>query len=84
MAPYLGLSGKSLNFIIGIIGATAFALQGYDQAVGNGILTLKTFLNVFPQTDTLDTKGAQKSHNRTRPWRMYRDCSYVDFGMCER
>ncbi|KAH0524147.1 hypothetical protein TsFJ059_009051 [Trichoderma semiorbis] len=65
MAPYLGLSGKSLNFIIGIIGATAFALQGYDQAVGNGILTLKTFLNVFPQTDTLDTKGAQKSHNAT-------------------
>ncbi|KAL6697112.1 general substrate transporter [Trichoderma pleuroticola] len=65
MAPYLGLSGKPLNFIIGIIGATAFALQGYDQAVGNGILTLKTFLNVFPQTDTLDTKGAQKSHNAT-------------------
>jgi MFS family permease len=65
MAPYLGLSGKTLNFVIGIIGATAFALQGYDQAVGNGILTLKTFLDVFPQTDTLDTKGAQKSHNAT-------------------
>ncbi|UKZ57058.1 hypothetical protein TrVGV298_010910 [Trichoderma virens] len=65
MTPYLGISGKTLNFIIGIIGATAFALQGYDQAVGNGILTLKTFLSVFPQTDTLDTKGAQKSHNAT-------------------
>ncbi|KAL7952407.1 general substrate transporter [Trichoderma compactum] len=65
MAPYLGLSSKSLNFIIGIIGATAFALQGYDQAVGNDILTLRAFLNVFPQTDTLGTKGAQKSHNAT-------------------
>lgn len=65
MAPYLGLKGKSLHFVVGIIGATAFALQGYDQAVANGLLTLSTFLQVFPETDTLNTKGAQKAHNAT-------------------
>ncbi|RFU26332.1 hypothetical protein B7463_g10001, partial [Scytalidium lignicola] len=65
MVSYLGLSGKSLNAVIGIVGATAFALQGYDQAVANGLLTLETFLKVFPETDTLHTKGKVKAHNAT-------------------
>ncbi len=65
MVSYLGLSGKSLNAAIGIVGATAFALQGYDQAVANGLLTLSTFLKVFPETDTLHTKGSIKAHNAT-------------------
>jgi hypothetical protein len=49
--------------VIGIIGATAFALQGYDQAVANGLLTLSTFLSTFPSMNTLTTTGAQRAQN---------------------
>lgn len=40
-----------------IIAATAFALQGYDQAVANGLLTLPTFLSTFPQTKNPNIQG---------------------------
>jgi hypothetical protein len=63
MAPYLGLRGKRLNIILSLIGATCFALQGYDQAVANGLLTLKSFVAVFPEIDTINTTGAVKAHN---------------------
>ncbi|KAJ5639960.1 uncharacterized protein N7484_007822 [Penicillium longicatenatum] len=59
------LRGKKLGRVIGIIGAVGFILQGYDQAVANGLLTLASFIAVFPQIDTLNTSGAQKSHNST-------------------
>lgn len=59
------LRGKKLSRVISIIGAIGFILQGYDQAVANGLLTLPSFIRVFPQIDTLNTKGAQKSHNST-------------------
>ncbi|KAJ5261356.1 hypothetical protein N7478_011951 [Penicillium angulare] len=59
------LRGKSLGRVIGLIGAVGFILQGYDQAVANGLLTLASFIAVFPQIDTLNTSGAQKSHNST-------------------
>ena len=58
-----GLRGKALEILIALVGATAFLLQGYDQAVANGLLTLDTFITTFPQTDTINTTGAQKSHN---------------------
>jgi hypothetical protein len=64
MTPsYLGLRGPRLALVIGIIGATAFALQGYDQAVANGLLILSTFLSTFPSMNTLTTTGAQRVHN---------------------
>ncbi|KAL1979247.1 hypothetical protein VTN96DRAFT_6399 [Rasamsonia emersonii] len=59
------LRGRSLSLVIGIVGALAFMLQGYDQAVANGLLTVDSFIQTFPQTDTVNTSGAQKSHNAT-------------------
>lgn len=63
--PSLNLTGTKLNVILAIVGAMAFALQGYDQAVMNGLLTLDTFVARFPQINTSSTKitGAQKSHH---------------------
>lgn len=65
MAPYLGLRGKRLNTILSIIAAVAFMLQGYDQAVANGIITLDTFVKAFPEIDTVHTSGDTKKHNST-------------------
>ncbi|KAJ6187177.1 hypothetical protein N7519_002085 [Penicillium mononematosum] len=45
MAPKL--KGKSLSLVIGLVGAVGFVLQGYDQAVANGLLTLGSFIAVF-------------------------------------
>ncbi|KAJ5109804.1 hypothetical protein N7532_002449 [Penicillium argentinense] len=59
------LRGKSLGRVIGLIGAVGFVLQGYDQAVANGLLTLGSFIAVFPQIDTVNTLGSQKSYNST-------------------
>lgn len=59
------LRGKSLGRVIGLIGAVGFVLQGYDQAVANGLLTLGSFIAIFPEIDTVNTTGSQKSHNST-------------------
>ncbi|QKX56093.1 uncharacterized protein TRUGW13939_03193 [Talaromyces rugulosus] len=59
------LRGRPLSFVIGIVCALGFMLQGYDQAVANGLLTLDTFVSTFPEIDTLHTSGAQKNHNST-------------------
>ncbi|CAI7587366.1 unnamed protein product [Penicillium glandicola] len=59
------LKGKSLSLVIGLVGAVGFILQGYDQAVANGLLTLGSFIAVFPQIDTVNTSGSVKSHNST-------------------
>jgi hypothetical protein len=61
----MALRGKSLSIVIGLVGAVGFVLQGYDQAVANGLLTLGSFIAVFPQIDTVHTTGSQKSHNST-------------------
>ncbi|KAJ9483474.1 hypothetical protein VN97_g9930 [Penicillium thymicola] len=59
------LRGRSLSLVIGLVGAVGFILQGYDQAVANGLLTLGSFIAVFPQIDTVNTSGSEKSHNST-------------------
>lgn len=59
------LRGRPLSFVIGVVCALGFMLQGYDQAVANGLLTLDTFVSTFPEIDTLHTSGAQKHHNST-------------------
>lgn len=61
MAPKL--KGKSLSLAISLIGAVGFILQGYDQAIANGLLILDSFIAVFPQVDTVQTTGREKSHN---------------------
>ena len=59
------IRGKRLSRLVAIIGAFAFCLQGYDQAVANGLLTLPSFIKLFPQIDTVTTSGTTKSHNAT-------------------
>ncbi|KAF7114907.1 hypothetical protein CNMCM5793_000677 [Aspergillus hiratsukae] len=54
---YFGLRGRSLTIVMSVIAATAFALQGYDQAVANGLLTLPTFLQTFPETKDPTIQG---------------------------
>ncbi|KAK2051952.1 general substrate transporter [Colletotrichum caudatum] len=55
--PYFGLRGRSLSVVLSIVAATAFALQGYDQAVMNGLLTLDTFRHQFPQMENSSIEG---------------------------
>lgn len=50
---YYGLRGTKLNIAIAIIAGTDFALFGYDQGVMGGLLTLPSFLKLFPQIDTV-------------------------------
>ncbi|KAH8897265.1 general substrate transporter [Thozetella sp. PMI_491] len=57
------LEGPALQRMIAIVGAVAFLLQGYNQSMMNGLLTMDEFLKVIPEADTLNTAGAVKSHN---------------------
>ena len=57
--------GIALQRLIAGLAAVAFLLQGYNQSVMNGLLTLPTFIAVLPQIDTLTTTGAQLAQNAT-------------------
>lgn len=57
--------GARLGLLLGISGAVAFILQGYDQALMNGLLTLPSFLRIFPEMDTTTASGGIKHHNST-------------------
>ena len=46
---YFGLRGRPLAVVVSLVAATAFMLQGYDQAVMNSLVTLPTFDSVFPE-----------------------------------
>lgn len=59
------LRGRALQRSIAVLGAVAFLVQGYNQSMMNGFLTLNTFLSTIPQIDTIHTTGAQLSHNAT-------------------
>ncbi|KAH9828424.1 Sugar transporter STL1 [Teratosphaeria destructans] len=63
MGRYYGLRGQALNIAIGVIAGMDFLLFGYDQGVMGGLLTLDSFLSVFPQIDTRNVSGA--SHRAT-------------------
>lgn len=57
--------GAHLGLLLGISGAVAFILQGYDQALMNGLLTLPSFLKIFPEMNTTTTSGKTKDQNST-------------------
>ncbi|QIW95239.1 hypothetical protein AMS68_000757 [Peltaster fructicola] len=62
---FYGLRGTQLNIAIAVVGGVDFALFGYDQGVAGGLLTLSSFLGLFPQLDTAnppDGDGAKASN----------------------
>ncbi|CAJ2509773.1 Uu.00g056730.m01.CDS01 [Anthostomella pinea] len=65
MKKYLGLRGHSLNYAIGAIAGCDFLLFGYDQGVMGGILTMPSFLNLFPMLDS-SAAGLTAAESSTR------------------
>lgn len=55
------LRGFKLNLAIAVSGACCWILQGYDQAVMNGLLTTNLFEEQFPTLDT-SLPGINKKH----------------------
>ncbi|KAH0286332.1 general substrate transporter [Aureobasidium namibiae CBS 147.97] len=55
------LQGPRLHLLVAAVGALAFLLQGYDQAVINGLLSLSTWEKTFPQINTSDNKSHERS-----------------------
>lgn len=51
MVSKSGLRGKRLQLALAVTGALAWILQGYDQAMMNGVLTLPSFVKTFPSID---------------------------------
>ncbi|KAI0470576.1 general substrate transporter [Xylariaceae sp. FL0804] len=52
MKRFYGLTGTRLNIAIALVAGVDFALFGYDQGVMGGLLTLDSFLALFPQINT--------------------------------
>jgi hypothetical protein len=48
----MSLTGKRLQLALALTGAVAWILQGYDQALMNGLLTLPSFTATFPSINT--------------------------------
>ncbi|KAK7529253.1 sugar transporter STL1 [Phyllosticta citribraziliensis] len=63
-SSYFGLRGTRLNVAIGVIAGLDFLLFGYDQGVMGGLLTLGSFVKVFPE---MEVKGspAEQEHRAT-------------------
>jgi len=56
-SKFYGLRGSKLNFAITVIAGLDFLLFGYDQGVMGGLLTLPSFVDVFPEIDTRGVSG---------------------------
>ncbi|GAO19192.1 hypothetical protein UVI_02063620 [Ustilaginoidea virens] len=66
MAPYLGLRGSALSrAFIGLVVLPAFFCYGYNLSVAGGLLTLDSFVQAFPQLDTINTVGEELRRNST-------------------
>ncbi|CAK3903564.1 Sugar transporter STL1 [Lecanosticta acicola] len=57
------MRGRRLRLALAFTGAAAWVLQGYDQALMNGLLTMPTFERAFPSIDT--STAAQENQNST-------------------
>ncbi|KAF2089284.1 sugar transporter STL1 [Saccharata proteae CBS 121410] len=62
---YYGLKGTHLNIAIGVIAGLDFLLFGYDQGVMGGLLTLESFLRVFPEIDVNAAPVERQNHVST-------------------
>lgn len=58
----MALTGTRLQLALAITGAVAWVLQGYDQALMNGLLTLPSFTATFPSIDT-STSALKAKHS---------------------
>ena len=54
MKEYFGLKGQKLHHAIATLAGIGFILFGYDQGVMSGLLTLPSFVKIFPEMDTTD------------------------------
>lgn len=60
------LTGKSLQTAqLLLVVLPAFVLFGYNQSGVGGLLSLRDWNDHFPQINTIDAKGAEKSHKST-------------------
>lgn len=55
------LKGRRLQYALAMTGAVAFILQGYDQALMDGFLTLPSFVKQFPSIKTNTQDSAQRN-----------------------
>ncbi|GKT43535.1 sugar transporter STL1 [Colletotrichum spaethianum] len=63
---YFGLTGNALNNLrIALIIAPSFILYGYNIGVVGGLLTEEDWIKTFPEIDTVNTSGDEKSRNST-------------------
>lgn len=77
------MDGTSVQIAIGVIAGMDFLLFGYDQGVTGGLLTLDSFIEVFP---TISTSGeywnslskAEQSTQSTRQGQFWPLVSYPD------
>lgn len=51
MTPYMGLRGRPLSQLIGVVSGMVFFLYGYDQGNMGGFLTIRSFLEQFKPID---------------------------------
>ncbi|KKY17386.1 putative mfs sugar transporter [Phaeomoniella chlamydospora] len=62
----LKFRGHALNLAqIALVVAPSFVLFGYNQAGVGGLLSLDSWVETFPEIDTVNTSGAKESHNAT-------------------
>ncbi|CAG8935883.1 unnamed protein product [Penicillium salamii] len=65
-SPFMGLTGRALRLAqVMLVVAPGFFLFGYNQAGVGPLATLPSWVETFPQIDTINTEGAVKSHNST-------------------
>jgi len=62
----MGLRGNSLRLAqLLLVVLPAFVLFGYNQSGVGGLLSLRDWNDHFPQIDTVDAHGAERSHKST-------------------
>ena len=65
-AAKMPLSGKRLELIqTCLIALPSFILFGYNQSGIGGLLSINSWVETFPEIDTIHTTGAQKATNST-------------------
>jgi hypothetical protein len=64
MGRYFGFRGSRLQMAtVFLVVCPAYICMGYNMAVAGGLLTLPSFVEQFPQLDTINTTGAQNKLN---------------------